>query len=359
MAFFSWVGAERRLSNAALTVLVQAVSPNDQDVLLWDAFFPRRDVPSVKIDTITPVVATRWTADRREWNARGRYIPQEFPGTAQLEMVPIESYFKISEREIQDMEERNLGANAEQFRRQIGVDIPPRTEQLALANYRRIEVDTFSAWSTGNISVRNPVTGALYTASFGFDTARYQVASPAWTGGTGGTAYDKFMTWLRSAIEAGIPVGGAMMRLSTREAIRTSAPNTAFPTAAPGTFSPILADVESRIQQELGVDFRFYLNERHVDVFPDGGITTSQAKLWPAHTIAIVPAGDVVGYNAFAPVARAFEISRANPEAKIDVRGMTAYTETANNGRELTVECQVNALPVPLETNVWVIDAGI
>ena len=209
------------------------------------------------------------------------------------------------------------------------------------------------------MSVRNPVTGSLYTASFGFDAGRYQVAAPAWTGGSGGTAYDNFMTWLRSAIDAGVPVGGAMMRLSTREAIRTSAPNTAFPTAAPGTFSPILADVESRIQQELGTDFRFYLNERHVDVFPDGGIVTAQAKLWPQHTIAIVPPGEVVGYNAFAPVARASEVARNAPEARIDVRGMSAYVEVANNGRELTVECQVNALPVPLETNVWVIDAGI
>ena len=358
MAFFSWVGASKRLSNASLTVLVQAVSPNDQDVLLWDVFFPRQNVPSVKIETISPLIATRWTSDRREWNARGRFIPQEYPGTAQMEMVPIESYFTIAEREIQDIEERGV-ANEEQFRRLVGVNIPDRTAGLAESNYRRIELDTFNAWATGTVSVRNPVTGQLYTADYNFDSARYQVASPAWTGGAGGTAYDKFITWLRQAIEMGIPVGGAMMRLSTREAIRTSAPNTAFPTAAPGTFSPILSDVEARIQQELGINFSFYLNERHVDVFPDGGITTTQAKLWPANTIAIVPAGEVVGYNAFAPVARAFEIARGAPEARIDVNGMTAYTEVANNGRSLTVECQVNALPVPLETNIFVIDAGI
>lgn len=359
MAFFSWVGAEKRLSNASLTVLVQAVSPTDQDLLLWDVFFPRQNVPSVKIDTITPLLATRWTSDRREWNGRGRYIPQEYPGTAQLEMVPIEAYFKLSEREIQQLEEAGAGGGNDQFRRLVGVDIPDRTETLAQANYRRIEVDTFNAWATGSVSVRNPVTGTLYTASYGFDATRYTVQAPVWTGGTGGTAYSKFMLFLQAAIERGIPVGGAMMRLSTREAIRTSAPNTAFPTAAAGTFSPILADVESRIQQELGVDFRFYLNERHVDVFPTGGIATSQAKLWPANTIAIVPSGEKIGYNAFAPVARAFEISRAAPEARIDVNGMTAYTETANNGRELTVECQVNALPVPIETNVYVTNAGI
>jgi len=150
-----------------------------------------------------------------------------------------------------------------------------------------------------------------------------------------------------------------MLRLSTRNAIVGSAPNLAFPLQPTPPIPATVADTEQRISDEIGAPFRFYLNERHLDIFATGGPQTTATKLWPAETIAIVPAGETVGYNAFAPVARAFEISRANPEAQIDVNGMTAYTETANNGRQLTVECQVNALPVPIETNIWVIDAGI
>lgn len=356
MAFFSWVGAEERLSNASLTVLVQAVSPYDQDQLLWDVFFPRQNVDSTIIETITPVIATRYTADRREWDGRGRYIPQEFPGTGELEMVPIESYFKLAELEIQRLEERAFG-NEGIFRQLIGIDIPSRTEQLALANLRRIEVDTFNSWGTGNITARNPQTGATYTASYGFDSTRYQVAGTAWTGGPGGTAYPNLMLFLLASIQRGMQPAGVMLPLSTREAIRTSAPNIAFPINT--NIPAVLSDVEKRISDEIGYDFRFYLNERHVDIFPTGGISTVQTKLWPRQTIAVVPAGEVVGYNAFAPVARAFEIARITPEAQIDVRGMTAYSETANNGRELTVECQVNALPVPLERNIWVANVGI
>jgi hypothetical protein len=356
MAFFSWVGAEQRLSNAALTVLVQAISPNDQDQLLWDVFFPRQDVDSVVVETITPLIATRFVSDRREWNARGRFIPQEFPGTGELEMVPIEAYFKLAEREIQNLEETAY-ANEALFQKLLGVQIPDRTEGLARANLRRIELDTFNAWSLGQVSVRNPVTGTLYTASYGFDVTRYTTAGPAWTGGVGGTAYNSLLTWLLAGIDRGMTIQGVMLRLSTREAIRTSAPNMAFPVNT--NIPPVLADVEKRLSDEIGAEFRFYLNERHVDVFATGGLATTVTKLWPALTVAVVPAGETVGFQAYAPVARAFDISRTSPEAEIDVNGMIAYTETAGNGRELTVECQVNAMPVPLERNIWVINAGI
>jgi len=357
MAYFSWVATEARLTNVDLTVLVQAVNPYDTDQLMWDAFFPRQDVPSVKMDTLTPVVPTRYVADRREWNARGRLIPQETPSTKELEMVPIESFFKIGEREVQHLLEQTRG-NETLFRNIVGVDIPERTRNLARANYRRIEVDTFNSWATGTVTSRNPVTGNTYTMSYGFAGGRYQTAGTAWTGGSTGTAYANFVAWLLDAYTAGIQIGGAMMRLSTREAIRTSAPNTAFPYGTT-TIEPLLQDVEARITQQIGAPFRFYVNERHVDIFPTGGITTSTQKLWPAHTIAVVPAGETVGYNAFAPVARAFEVSNAAPEGEIDLNGMVAYTETGNAGRDLTVECQVNALPVPIETRVWVIDCGI
>jgi hypothetical protein len=324
-------------------------------------FFPRQNVPSVRINTLTQLVPKRFVSDRREWNARGRYIPQEFPGTAELEMIPIEDYFKLGEREIQDIEER-LGGRADnlgmqEFVNEVGIDFESRSLSLVVANYRRIEVDTFTAWALGTVTAMNPVTGTTYAMSYGFDVTRYQTAAPAWTGGSGGTAYQKFIDWLLAGYDRGIQIGGAMMRLSTREAIRQSAPNLAFPVAT--NISPVLSDVEARIQDETGADFRFYTNERTVDEFTDGGIVTAQTKLWPQHVVAAVPAGEVVGFNAFAPVARAGEMSRTVPEAKIDRNGMAVFLESANNGRELTVEAQVNVMPIPDESRLWVIDAGI
>lgn len=356
MPYFTWVAQEQKITDARLTVRAQAVSPNDDGQLLWDAFFPRQNVRSVKISTITELITKRYTADRREWNARGRFIPIEFPGTAELEMVPIESYFKLGEREIQDLIEA-LGDNQEMMKNMIGADLPSRTEGLASSNYRRIEVDTMTAWSTGTVTARNPVTGTLVTTSYAMDATRYQTAGVAWTGGTGGTAYNNFLAWLLAAQDRGLNIAGVMIRQSTREAIRTSAPNLAFPINT--SVVPILADVERRIQDEIGGPFQFATNERTVDIFATGSIATTNTKLWPAFTIAIIPQGGRVGYTAFAPVARAYEISRAQPDAKVDIRGMTAYTEVAGTGRDMTVECQVNALPVPLETQIYVMNAGI
>lgn len=361
MAYFNWVGREAQLANARYTVLAQAINPNDDGALLWDVFMPRRNVPSVKISTLTALIPKRFVSDRREWNARGRYIPQEFPGTAELEMVPIEDYFKLAEREIQDIEERLGGrgnlVGVPEFLAEVGIDLESRVQSLVQANYRRVEVDTFNAWANGQVTARNPVTGATYTMSYGIDATRYQTAGVAWTGGSGGTAYTNFVTWLLAAFDRGIQIAGAMMRLSTREAIRTSAPNLAL---APGSNqAPILADVEARIQDETGSDFRFYTNERTLDIFATGGLATTQTKVWPANTIAVVPAGEAVGYNAFAPVSRAAQLAREVPEARIDRNGMAVFAESANNGRELTVEAQVNAMPVLDESRIYVINAGV
>ena len=358
MAFFNWVAQEQKLTNAALTVLVQTIDPNNLDELTWPVFFPRQTVNSVKMSTITPVIPTRFVSDRREWNARGRYIPQEFPGTAELEMVPIESFFNMGEREVQHLLEQ-LRGNQDMFRREVMVTVPDRTRQLALANWRRVEVDTMNSWATGQVTARNPVTGTTYTASYNFAASRYQVAGVPWTGGPGGTAYNNLLAWLRQGIDMGMTFQGIMTRSTTRNAVISSAPNTRYPLSPDGRFTPLIGDVEARIQDELQIAFNFYLNERSVDIFPDGGITTVATKLWPGQTIAAIPAGETVGYTALAPVARAYDVSAVAPEAEIDINGMTVYQEVGGNGRWLNVECQVNALPVPLERNVWVMNTGV
>jgi len=80
--------------------------------------------------------------------------------------------------------------------------------------------------------------------------------------------------------------------------------------------------------------------------------------IWAAGHIGAVPAVGTPGFAAFAPVARAFELARVAPEAKIDRNGVTVYVETAGNGRDLTCEAQLNAAPILTEGKVAVIDIG-
>lgn len=351
MPLFSWMQQEQDLTNAALTIRAQTISPNDNGRLLWDAFFPRQDVDSVKLRNITSV-DFRPAADRREWGARGRLIPLVTPPMADIEMVPVESYFRIGEREIQELQEQTRG-NMEMFRGIVGASIPKRVDSLAAANYRRLEVDAMTAWALGQTTARNPILGTTQTVSYGFSASRYTTAGVAWST----TGYDKLMTWLATAIDLVGPIQGVMLRLATYKAIAATAPN---PFTNLAGVVPTRAQVESRIQDELGGPFQFYVNESTVDVFTDGGLTTARTKVWPAQRVAVVPQGERIGDMAFAPVSRAYDVSaQAGDGGEIDVRGMTAFTETGGNGRNLTTECRGNAFPLPNEQNLAVIDAGV
>jgi hypothetical protein len=349
---FAWIEQERELSPAALTVRAQAVSPNDTGRLLWDAFFPRVNADSIRLRTISDI-DFRPVADRREWNGRGRLIPLRTPNVEELEMVPIESYFSLAEREIQELEERTLG-NQDLFRRIVGTSIPTRVEGLAAANYRRIEVDAFTAWSLGQITAKNPQgVGAAATFDFGFAAERYQTAATAWND-PGLNAFDEFLAWLEDAYELTGGGQGVMLRQATLNAIKADAPQPV------GALPMTTRQLAERVQDELGSSFQFYVNEGTVDVFNDGGTAVTRTKLWAAGRIAVVPQGERVGSTHFAPVARAFEVARrAGEQAGIDVRGMTTYHEISNGGRTLTIECQGNAMPIPEERLTAVMNTGI
>lgn len=351
MNYYAWIAQELGLSNAALTVLAQSVSPTDQDQLVWDIFFPRENTDTFDIDTIS-TVNWRPVSDRREWNTRGRYIPIQTPPTAKISLVPIEDYFKIDEEELNKLMAR-FSNNTELFRDLIRSRIPDRTRMLAEANYRRIEVDALTAWSLGQITVKDPQSGNTTTVGFQFDVTRYQTAGTAWNNGAL-NAYDELLNWLASAQDAlGGPAEGVMLRLATYKEIQKDAPK--------GTNGIMLtrSQLLEQVQEDLGTPFEFLINERHADIFTDGGTNTTPVKVWPTGVIAAIPPGGRVGKTAFAPVIRASEASQQAPDAEIDVNGMTAYTEVSNGGRELTVECQVNALSVPDEPRVFVINVGV
>jgi hypothetical protein len=59
------------------------------------------------------------------------------------------------------------------------------------------------------------------------------------------------------------------------------------------------------------------------------------------------------------PTLRAMEIAGVAPDARIDVNGMVAYRLVKNDGKELEVQVQANAVPRPNEQNISVINAGV
>jgi hypothetical protein len=346
-----WFQEIDELTPAGLTVRAQAVDPTDRGRLYWSGFFPRRDVDSVVLADVT-TLDDRPTADRREWNQRGRHVPPRLPARREVNIVPIEAYDKIGEFEMQRLGER-FGGNESQMAEIIGVSIPRRVERLALADYRRLELDAFESWLLGTITQRNPQNAAeTYQASWGFAAARIATAATAWNDPSL-NAYNEFIAWAEDALTTVGSFIGAGMRLATLQAIQADAPDLL------GGVTMTRAQLAQRIADDLGAPFQFFIIEDTVDVYDDGGITTTATKVWPAEKVAAIPEGGVIGYSAFAPVLRAQELARALPAAGIDQRGCTVYYDEAGTGRDLTIEAQINAMPVPDEQRVFVIDVGV
>lgn len=349
----TWAALLDLLDPATLTVEAQALPPLDRgDVLLWDTFMPREDVDSTRLYSVT-TLDYRPAADRREWNARGRLIPAPTPARRQVSIVPIEARDKIDEQEMQRLNESANG-NAALIRDMMGVTIPARTERLVDAVYRRLELDAFSAWINGTITQRNPENAAqTYAASFGFDAARLNTAGTAWDNGAV-NAYTLLQAWITAAEDMVGPIKGAMLRLATLNAILADAPNLA------NNVVMTRSQLEERITQDKGGPFQFYINENRVDVFTDGGTATTRQNVFPAQRIAAIPSDGRIGRTAFAPVVRAMEIAQqVGADGGIDVRGVTVYSEESNGGRELSIEAQLNALPVPEEQRVYVTNTGV
>lgn len=351
MSTFSWISAIDSLSEPALTVLAQTINASDvPDNLIYERFFPRENVDSVDLKDVT-TLDYRPVADRREWNQRGRLIPNKTPDVRNVSIVPIESNYKWGEYEMQKMAERTIG-NAAVIQQIMETSIPAKLTQLVESNYRRIEMDAFAAWSTGIITQKNPQTGEAYAASLGFDASRYLTAPTPWND-VSVNAYDLLIAFLNSAGEAIGPVAGAMMRQATYNAIAADAPREL------AAITSNRRQIETMIQDTIGSEFTFIINEQTLEPFTDGGTATTSTKVWTAQRVAAIPAGGRVGRTAFAPVVRAMDLARSLPGQGIDVRGMTAYYDEGLTGRALDLEVQVNALPIPSEARVFVIGAGV
>lgn len=343
----SWISAVDELSPAALTVTAQAVSPTDMGKLYWSGFCPRQNVDSVNLADVT-TLDDRPAADYREWNQRGRHVPPRTPARREVNIVPIEAYDKLGEYEMQRLNER-FDANQGKMASIIGVSIPNRVKRLALADYRRLELAFWSAWIAGTITQRNPQNAAeTHVASFGFSGSRIQQAGTAWN--LLSDAYAEFLDWAQDAIDTLGSLSGVVMRQNTLAVIQADAPDLV------GGVAMTRAQLFQRMSDDLGHPLFVQVVEDTVDVYDDGGIATTATKVLAAGRIAAIPSDGRIGYTAFAPVVRAMEMARAVPAAGIDTNGVTVYYDEAGTGRELTIEAQVNALPVPDEARIFVID---
>lgn len=333
------------LSPASLTVVAQTISAENTGRLRWPIFFPRQNVDSIDLREVT-TTDYRPVSDRREWNSRGRLIPDITPPIRELSLIPVESYYKWDEREIQKLSEGSLG-NSEIINQILGRSIPGKVAQLVEANNRRIEVDAFTAWATGTNVAKNPQTGTTHTVSFGFPADRLTTAGTAWDD-AGQNAYDLLISFLEDAADKIGPVVGVVLRTALHRAIHADAPNGPLGTIIPR------GRLAEQVSDDLGIPFNFFIFDDTVDIFNDGGTATTSTNVWPAGYIAAVPSGGVVGRTVFAPVVRAMEIARASGAPGIDQRGQTVYYEESVMGRDLTVEVQVNPFTIPNEQKLRV-----
>ncbi len=347
---YSWIAQLEGLSPAELTVRAQAISPNDNGQLKYAAFFTMRDVNSTRLRELT-ANKKRYASGRREWNTDGRLIPMNTPNIADMNMIPLESYFPIGEEEMQHLDEGGRG-NEQVIIDAIGADVPTRVDDLVEANYRQLELDCFEAWTKGTITAKDPATGLARTSSYGFASARYETAGTAWNNGSV-NAYDLFIAAAKRGVDLMGGVSGALTRQSVLDAIMADAP-----TSGITGFRYTLGDITRRIQDELGSQFDFMAMENTVEVFDDGGVASSPQKVLPASVMAFLPPSGIVGDVARAPVVRARQIAREVPEARIDVRGQAVYYIEQNGGKGLTVQAQANMFPVPNEQNIFVVNTG-
>lgn len=345
MAMRSLIPVIQELSPAALTVVAQTISPDNTGRLRWSTFFPRQNVDSVDLREVT-TLDFRPVSDRREWNSRGRLIPDITPPIRELSIVPVEGYYKWDEYEMQKLAER-ADANSEIINQILGRSIPGKVAQITEANYRRIEVDAFTAWATGTNVAKNPQTGSTHTVSYGFPAARLTTAATAWDD-AGQNAYDLLISFLEDAADKIGSVVGVVLRTALHRAIHADAPN-----GPAGTIIP-RGRIAEQVSDDLGIPFNFFLFDDTLDIFNDGGTAYTSTNVWPAGYIAAVPAGGTVGSTAFAPVVRAMELARALPGAGIDSRGQTVYYDESVTGRDLTVEVQCNPFTIPNEQKLRV-----
>jgi hypothetical protein len=299
------------LNGPALTIRAQALSELDPpDVeLTWRGIAPRRDVDSVFLGEIFEV-DHRPVAERREWDARGKFIPVKSPRILQWSMLPISSYFHLSEYEMQRMLEQHRD-NQERFLLAARARVTDRADTHAIAANLRVEVDFYNAWLNNQVDVMNPTDGSRRTVAINLNGARYPTED--WLNNN---AWEAFVNAAKDARNLVGPLAGCVMRTATLEKIQQDAPQ-------PLAVRLTMTELEQRIQQELGTGFTIREDERTVDIFDDTGVSTTRTNIFTAQKVAFVPRSNnsQIGWTYFTPNVLAMDLDPNIPDNTFDLRG--------------------------------------
>lgn len=331
------------------TVRQQArLDQRDTDDQIWDQFFERADVGSVKINEMR-LPNDRFVATRREWDGEGHPIPLRTPDFVEMEMVPISTHFQYGEYELQRLAESRNG-NEELMVDAIEAELPERVDNNVDAIMRRVEMDTHRVWQLGEIQVRDPETDQVSTASFQFDANRYPTED--WTGGN--NAWTKFLDQAKLAQDrVASGVQGCLLTNKILQKIKQDAP-----TDIAGNELTLRA-LRERIQEELDQGFSLVEADHNTaDVFDGPGNSTSQETYYNEGKVTFVPRDGRVGRMAAAPIARAYSY-RSGAGDQVDVRNVAVFYIMKNDGRAMKVDFQMNWLPIPYEEKVYVVETGI
>ncbi|HYG66110.1 MAG TPA: hypothetical protein VD838_00575 [Anaeromyxobacteraceae bacterium] len=335
------------LQGRNLTLREQTRLASNPDQLRWQAIFPRRETRSIRISEITQR-EFRPIGLRREWNAQGHEIPDVLPPRRDFEMIPINPKHTFDEHYLQLLTERTEGVDSVA----AGIimkDVDEWASILAGAAYRQIEVDAFEAWALGQITVLDPVTKEATVVSLGLDAARYVAEGEAWNVVTGG-AYARLVYHLDAAQDMLGGVGAIRMRRATLNTVVATAPtSTAIPRVTAG-------NIEQVLEQEGYGEVRVIIDERTYDKPTTNPLVTSPTKYVPTGRVLFQPPSGVVGATHFAPVARAFEY--ASKDRRVNRNDVALFLNPQNNGKTLEEEAQLNAIPMPIEQAVYVVNAG-
>lgn len=328
-----------KLSPTNLTIREQARLALNPNALRWRDIFPQTATDSVKLSSIS-TVDFRPIGGRREWNAQGREIPERLGPIVEAEMVPINPIHHIDERRLQQLRERGVG---EFVNRGLVADVDGWATRLADATDRQIEADAFEAWFNNQITVRDPVTGNTIVVGLGLAADRYPTNGTTLAAAT--NAYDDFMFHLAEAVTKMGSVGAVRMRRAALLEIQKDAPSTG------GRLSTLA--LQDRINAEGFGDVALVIDERTYDEFTTGGPGTTARNYVPAGKMAFQPSDGLIGQTHFAPVTRAYDyIDVAEVENLNDV---VIFHSEKNQGKTLLIEGQANALPLPVESRVYVV----
>lgn len=341
---FNWLDQISALTPLNLTIREAARLAENPLDLRYRAIFPRVTSPSVKLSEIT-TVDFRPIGGRREWNAQGREIPEKLGPARNFEMVPINPTHHIDERMLQLYGESGV---QELLRRGVIGSLETWPQRLADACERQLEFEAFTAWYTGAITVMDPKTGLTVTVSTGFDQATtYPTAGTIWSDG-GQNAYDNLLAAIQSAQNKMGSVGAMRSQRAPVREIVKDAPD------GPNGLRPTVTSLQDRVREEGFPDFQLVIDERTYDAFTDGGSATTSTKYVPAGLIAFQPATGVVGQTHVAPVVRAYDFLTGSNRSLAN--GVVIFRSEKNDGKTLLIEAQENAIVLPTETSVYVVD---